>query len=85
LTVQASSESLAEADQATLHGQRLHIPEDDMDDKDAILKKVEDTIKNAAKAVEEFADKVAAPEEPVVIVPDDDAPPAKPAAPSGKG
>ena len=56
-----------------------------MDDKDSILKKVEDTIKDAAKAVEDFADKVAAPQEPVVIVPDDDAPPAKPATTSGKG
>ena len=55
------------------------------DDKDSILKKVEGTIKNAAKAVEDFADKVAAPEQPVVIVPDDDAPPAKPPAPTGKG
>ncbi len=56
-----------------------------MDDKDSILKKVEDKIKDAAKAVEDFADKVAAPEEPVVIVPDGDAPPAKPPAPAAKG
>lgn len=56
-----------------------------MEDKDGLLKKMEDTIKGAAKAVEDFADKVAAPEEPVVIVPDDAAPPAKPATPSGKG
>lgn len=56
-----------------------------VDDKDGLLKKMEDTIKDAAKAVEDFADKVAAPQEPVVIVPDDDAPPAKPAKPSGKG
>jgi hypothetical protein len=40
-------------------------------DKDSILKKVEDAIKDTAKAVEDFADKVAAPQEPVVIVPDD--------------
>lgn len=50
-----------------------------MDDKDSILKKVEDEIKGAAKAVEDFADKVAAPEEPLVIIPDDDAPPKPPA------
>jgi len=56
-----------------------------MDDKDSILKKAEDKIRDAAKAVEDFADKVAAPEEPLVILPNDDAPPAKPAAPSGKG
>ena len=56
-----------------------------MDDKDSILKKVEDSIKGAAKAVEDFADKVAAPEEPVVIVQNDDDPPPKPAAPSDKG
>jgi hypothetical protein len=50
-----------------------------MDDKDSILKKVEDRIKGAAKAVEDFADEVAAPEEPVVIIPDD-APPKPPAS-----
>lgn len=47
-----------------------------MNDKDSILKKSEDRIKEAVKAVEEFADKVAAPQEPVVIVPDDDTSPA---------
>ena len=46
-----------------------------MNDKDSILKKAEDKIKEAAKAVEDFADKVAAPQEPVVIIPDDDTPP----------
>jgi hypothetical protein len=52
-----------------------------MNDKDGILKKIEDEIKGAAKAVEDFADKVAAPEEPVVIIPDgDDAPPPAPPA-----
>jgi hypothetical protein len=56
-----------------------------MDDKGSILKKVEDSIKDAAKAVEDFADRVAAPKEPVVIVPGDDAPPAKPPTPTGKG
>jgi hypothetical protein len=66
-------------------GRGERIPEGDMEDKDGLLKKMEDTIKDAAKAVEDFADKVAAPEEPVVIVPDDDVPPAKPATPSGKG
>lgn len=53
-----------------------------MDDKDSILKKVETGIKDAAKAVEHFADEVAAPEEPVVIVPDEAASP-KPPAKSG--
>jgi hypothetical protein len=61
------------------------IPEGTMDDKDSILKKVEDSIKDAAKSVEDFADKVAAPQEPVVIVPDNDAPPAKSPAPLAKG
>jgi hypothetical protein len=56
--------------------------EGDMDEKDSILKKVETGIKDAAKAVEDFADEVAAPEEPVVIVPDEAAPP-KPPAKSG--
>jgi hypothetical protein len=51
-----------------------------MDDKESILKKVEDRIKDAAKVVEDFADKVAAPQEPVVIVPDEDISPGSPAA-----
>jgi hypothetical protein len=51
-----------------------------MDDKDSILKKVEDKVKDAAKAVEDFADKVAAPEDPVVIVPDEEPLPPPPAA-----
>jgi hypothetical protein len=34
------------------------------------LKKVEDKIKGAAKAVEDFVDEIAAPEVPVVLVPD---------------
>jgi hypothetical protein len=53
-----------------------------MDDKDSILKKVETGIKDAARAVEDFADEVAAPEQPVVIVPDGAEPP-KPPAKSG--
>ena len=48
------------------------------DNHDSILKKVEDGIKGAAKVVEDFADKVAAPEEPVVIIPGDDAQAARP-------
>jgi hypothetical protein len=44
-----------------------------MDDKESILKKVEDGIKGAAKAVENFADEVAAPQAPVVLIPDKDA------------
>jgi hypothetical protein len=51
----------------------------DTDDKDSILKKVETSIRDAAKAVEDFADKVAAPEEPVVIIPEGTAPPKTPA------
>jgi hypothetical protein len=58
------------------------MPEGDMDDKDSVLKKVETGIENAGKAVEDFADEVAAPEEPVVIIPDGTAPP-KPSAKSG--
>ena len=54
-----------------------------MGEKDEILKKIEDSIKGAAKAVEDFADKVAAPEEPIVIIPDDDAP--APKSPTDKG
>jgi hypothetical protein len=49
-----------------------------MDDKESVLKNVEDKIKDAAKAVEDFADKVAAPQEPVVIIPDEDSPPPNP-------
>jgi len=59
------------------------LEESEMDEKDEILKKIEDSIKGAAKAVEDFADKVAAPEEPVVIIPADDAPPPK--SPTDKG
>ncbi len=54
-----------------------------MDDKDSVLKKIENEIKDAAKAVENFADEVAAPEEPVVLIPDDEAVPPKPPAKSG--
>ena len=43
------------------------------------LKKVEDKIKGAAKAVEDFADEVAAPEVPPVFVTDEDTPAPKPA------
>lgn len=55
-----------------------------MDDAEPILKKVEDGIKDAAKAVEDFADKVAAPEEPVVLVPDREAADKPPAAGTDK-
>jgi hypothetical protein len=58
------------------------MPEGYLDDKDSVLKKVETGIKDAARAVEDFADEVAAPEEPVVIIPDGTAPP-KPPAKSG--
>ena len=42
-------------------------------DKESIVKQAEDKIKAAAKAVEDFADEVAAPEAPVVLVPEQDA------------
>jgi hypothetical protein len=48
-----------------------------MPDKKSILETIEDKVKDAAQAVEDFADKVAAPEEPVVLIPDEDAPPPK--------
>jgi hypothetical protein len=66
---------------AGLHSKRRNA-EGDMDDKDSVLKKIETGIENAAKAVEDFADEVAAPEEPVVIIPDGAVPP-KPPAKSG--
>jgi hypothetical protein len=52
------------------------------DDKDAIREKLETGIEHAAKAVADFADEVAAPEQPVVIIPDEAVPP-KPPAKSG--
>jgi hypothetical protein len=52
-------------------------------DKKEILGEIEDEIKGAAKTIEDFADKVAAPQEPVVIIRDADAPPPKPAADKG--
>ena len=55
-----------------------------MDDKGMGLKKAEVSIKDAAKAVEDFADKVAAPQEPVVLVPEQDATPSIPPASSKK-
>lgn len=45
-----------------------------MGDKESVLKEVEDRIKGAAKTVKNFADEVAAPETPVVVIPDPDAP-----------
>jgi hypothetical protein len=45
-----------------------------MSDLESVLKKAEDKIKDAAKAVEDFADEIAAPEKPVVVIPDPDAP-----------
>jgi hypothetical protein len=53
-----------------------------MDDKESLLKKVEERIRDTAKAVEDFADEVAAPQEPVVIIPDEEPSPGSP--PSGK-
>lgn len=43
-----------------------------MSDKDSIVKKIEKEIGDAAKKIEDFADKVAAPEEPLVILPNDE-------------
>ena len=45
-----------------------------MDDAESVLKKAEDKIKDAAKAAEDFADEIAAPEKPVVVIPAPDAP-----------
>ena len=53
------------------------------DDKDSVLKRVKTGIEDAAKAVEDFADEVAAPEEPVVVIPHGTVPP-KPPAKSGR-
>jgi hypothetical protein len=55
-----------------------------MGDKEPVLKKLEDRIKDAAKAVENFADEVAAPQEPVAFVPQQDAPSSEPPAGSKK-
>jgi hypothetical protein len=53
-----------------------------MNDKGSFLKKAEDRIKDAAKAVEDFAAEVAAPQEPVVFIPDEEPSPGSP--PAGK-
>jgi hypothetical protein len=49
-----------------------------MDDKETSLKKVETGIEDAARAVEHFANKVAAPEEPSVGFRAEDVPPPNP-------
>lgn len=54
-----------------------------MGDKDEVLKKIGDDIKGMAKAVEDFADKVTADQEPVVIIPAEQAPSPKPPAEKG--
>jgi hypothetical protein len=54
-----------------------------MGDKE-FLKKVEDKVKGAAKAVEDFVEEVAAPEVPVVLVPDQDTSTSKPAGSDSK-
>ena len=56
-----------------------------MDDAESVLKKVEDKIKDAAKAVEDFADEVAAPETPVVVIPDPSEPSSGTSSDSNKG
>jgi hypothetical protein len=56
-----------------------------MDDKGSLLKRTEDKIQDAAKAVEEFAEEVAAPEVPPVLIPDPDPPLPKPAAGKNDG
>jgi hypothetical protein len=43
-----------------------------MSDKDSIIKKIEKEVVDVAKKIEDFADKVAAPEEPLVILPNDE-------------
>jgi hypothetical protein len=48
-----------------------------MSDKKTVLETIEDKVKDAALAVEDFADKVAAPQAPVELIPDEDAPPPK--------
>jgi hypothetical protein len=57
---------------------QLNARETIMTDKKSILETIEEKVKDAAQAVEDFADKVAAPEQPVVLIPDDDAPPKNP-------
>jgi hypothetical protein len=56
-----------------------------MDDAESVLKKAEDKIKDAAKAVEDFADEVAAPETPVVVIPEPGAPASGTSSDSKKG
>ena len=56
-----------------------------MDDKESLLKKIGDGVKGAAKAVEDFADEVAAPQAPVILIPDEDAPAPEPSIGSKKG
>lgn len=51
-----------------------------MDDKESLLKQTEEKIKDAAKAVQDFADEVAAPEVPPVLIPDSNPPLPEPAA-----
>jgi hypothetical protein len=51
-----------------------------MDDKESLLKQTEEKIKDAAKAVQDFADEVAAPEVPPVLIPDSNPPLPDPAA-----
>jgi len=55
-----------------------------MNDKDPIIKRVEERIKDAARAVEDFADSVAASEEPLVIIPDGVSPVPKPSPDQGR-
>ena len=77
LTVGAPSGTVCVAGFRGADNRTTRLGDSDMSDKDEIVKKIEEGIKGAAKAVEDFADKVAAPEEPVVIIPDEDAPPPK--------
>ena len=52
-----------------------------MNDKKTLVETIEETVEKAAESVADFAHKVAAPEEPVVVLPPDaDAPPKKPAS-----
>jgi hypothetical protein len=52
-----------------------------VNDKKTLVETIEETVEKAAEAVADFADKVAAPEEPLVVLPpEDDKTPDKPAS-----
>ena len=52
-----------------------------MNDKKTLVETIEEAVEKAAESVADFADKVAAPEEPLVVLPpDEDKTPEKPAS-----